>query len=105
MAKEHKNDEVGRKTTFVFPILDKAPNFNMRNISPSILPNFLGMALEDPNAFLFEFDVLCCSYNYMDDSHKLNLFPTTLKYYALRWFMGLRENNIRSCDDMNAIFL
>jgi hypothetical protein len=31
----------------------------MKNIPPSILPNFYGMPSEDPDAFLFEFDILC----------------------------------------------
>ena len=41
----------------------------MKNIPPSILPNFYGMTSEDPNSFLFEFDILCRTYGYTDDTH------------------------------------
>jgi len=54
--------------TFGFPVSDRAPNISMKNINPSILPTFHGMSIEDPNAFLFEFDILCRSYNYIDDA-------------------------------------
>jgi hypothetical protein len=40
----------------------------MKNISPSALPNFHGMLPKDHEIFLFEFDVLCCSYDYSNDS-------------------------------------
>lgn len=42
-----------------FPIRDEDTNLTMKNISPSILPNFHGKRNEDPNTFLFEFEVLC----------------------------------------------
>ena len=56
----------------------------MKNIPPSILPNFYGTSTEDPNAFLFEFDVLCRTYGYIDDTQKLRLFQATLKGAALK---------------------
>ena len=68
----------------------------MKNINPSALPQFHGMATKDPNAFLFEFDILCKSYNYVNDSKRLKLFLATLKDSSLRWFMGLGEYTIRS---------
>ena len=77
----------------------------MKNINPSILPTFHGMSTEDPNAFLFEFYILCRSYNYIDDAQKLKLFPATLKNVSLRWFMGLGEYTIRSWDEMKKTFL
>ena len=77
----------------------------MKNIPPSILPNFYGMTSEDPNSFLFEFDILCRTYGYTDDTHKLRLFPATLKAAALKWFMGLGEHTITSWNDMRNIFL
>ena len=70
--------------TFRFPILDLAQKKNMKNINPSILPTFHGMSTGDPDAFLFEFDILCISYNYINDAQKLKLFPTTLKAASLR---------------------
>lgn len=40
--------------------------------------------------------VLCRSYDYSLDAQKLKFFPTTLKDGALKWFMGLGTNSIRS---------
>ena len=77
----------------------------MKNINPSILPTFHGMSTEDPDAFLFEFDILCRSYNYVNDAQKLKLSPATLKDAALRWFMGLEEYTIRTWDQMKGTFL
>ena len=77
----------------------------MKNINPSILPSFHGMSTEDPDAFLFEFDILCRNYNYVDDAQKLKLFSATLKNAALRWSMGLGEYTIRSWDEMKKTFL
>jgi hypothetical protein len=64
------NEQQGEdeEQTFIFLILDLAQNTNMKNINPSILPTFHGMSTEDPDAFLFEFDILCRSYNYTNDS-------------------------------------
>ena len=61
----------------------------MKNISPSVLPRFYGKATEDPDEFIFEFDILCRSYNYTINAQKLKHFPATLKENALRWFMIL----------------
>jgi hypothetical protein len=63
------------------------------------------MVTEDLDAFLFEFDILCRSYDYSSDAQKLRLFPATLKGAALRWFMGLGEHTIAHWDDMCKIFL
>ena len=77
----------------------------MKNIPPSVLPNFYGMSTEDPNLFMFEFDILCRTYGYTDDTHKLRLFPATLKATTLKWFMGLGEQTIASWDDMRSVFI
>jgi hypothetical protein len=76
----------------------------MKNIPRSALPNFHGLSKEDLDTFLFESDVLCRSYNYVADAHKLKLFPATLKSVVLRWFMGLGKENIRSWDQMTKKF-
>ena len=103
---EDGNDE---EATFGFPIVDTSEilgeEVKMKNIPPSVLPNFYGMSTEDPDAFMFEFDILCRTYGYTNDIHKLHLFPATLKAAALKWFMGLGEQTIASCDDMRSIFL
>ena len=75
--------------SFGFPIVDEETNATMKNVSPSVLPNFHGLKGEDPETFLFEFEVLCKTYDYLEDSQKLKLFPSTLKGVALKWFMGL----------------
>ena len=80
-----KNDQ----QTFGFSILDLAQNTNMKNINPSILPTFHGVSTKDLDSFLFKFDRLCKSYNYINDAKKLKLFPATLKDVSLRCFMGL----------------
>jgi hypothetical protein len=46
------------------------------------------MITEDPDAFLFEFDILCQSYNYVDDAQKLKLFPATLKGFFFEMVYG-----------------
>ena len=76
-----------------FPSLMK---ITMKNISPSILPDFHGLRNEDPETFLFEFEVLCRSYDYLLDTQKLKLFPTTLKDATLKWSMGLGAHTIRT---------
>ena len=47
----------------------------MKNIPPSTLPHFHGMTSKEPDSFLYEFDILCHSYNYVRDAQKLKLFP------------------------------
>jgi hypothetical protein len=85
--------------------LDTTQNVNMKNIPLSAVPTFYGKSSEDPDTFLFEFDILCRSYNYLQYAQKLKLFLATLKDFALRWFIGLGESSIRSWEDMKAIFL
>lgn len=82
--------------SFGFPIVDEESRTTMKNISPSVLPNFYGLRSEDPETFLFEFEVVCRTYDYIEDSQKLKLFPSTLKGAALKWFMGLVSQSIRT---------
>ena len=95
--------EIG--SSFGFPIIDEETNTTMKNISPSILPNFYGLKTEDPETFLFEFEVLCRTYDYLQDAQKLKLFPSTLKGAALKWFMSLINSSIRTWKDMKQAFL
>jgi hypothetical protein len=106
-VRHEEGEEVGNQTetTFGFPILDTTHNVNMKNIALLTLPTFYGKRSEDPNTFLFEFDILCRSYNYLQDTHKPKLFPATLKDSTLRWFMGLGESSISSWEGMKDIFL
>lgn len=68
----------------------------MENIPLSALPSFQGMKVEGLDTFLFEFDVLCRSYDYTSDAQNMKLFPATLKGVAMRWFMGLGSATIRT---------
>jgi hypothetical protein len=104
MVEEEGNAAIETET-FGFPILDISRNISMKNVPLSSLLTFRGMSTEHPDLFLFEFDILCRSYNYSDDAQKLNLFPATIKDLALRWFMSLGENKILSWDQMKDTFL
>ena len=73
----------------------------MQSILPSILPNFHGLENEDPDEFLFQFEVLCRGY----DVQNLKKFPLTLKGTALQWFMILGGDCIQTWEDMKHIFL
>jgi len=66
----------------------------MKNISPSALPHFHGLTSEDPYTFLFEFNVICITYDYTNDEQNLKLFPSTPNDVALHWFMGLPGDSI-----------
>ena len=61
----------------------------MRNISPLVLPNVYGRSTEDPYELLFEFDIICRSYDYTSSEQKLKLFPAILKGNFLHWFTSL----------------
>jgi hypothetical protein len=103
----NENDEGNTEgeVTFVFHIVDLTKNIQMKNISPFVWPHFHGMVIEDPDAFIFEFDILCRSYEYWNVAHKLKLFPATLKDSVSCWIMGLGGNTIRTWDEMRTDFL
>jgi len=75
----------------------------MKNISASALAHFYGKVHEEPDSFLFEFDIFCRSYDYSSNSQKLKLFPATLKDATLHWFMGLGGNTITSWEKMKSV--
>ena len=78
-----ENQVIEGQSTFGFPIVDSETTTQMKNIPPSTLPHFYVMVHEDPESFLFEFYILCRSYDYSSNAHKLKLFPATLKDSAL----------------------
>jgi len=55
--------------------------------------------------FLFEFEGLRKSYDYMHDAQKLKLFLVTIKDSTLKWFMSLGMNFIRTQTHMKEDFL
>ena len=77
----------------------------MKNILAAALPKFYGLITEDPETFLFEFDILCRSYDYKTNSHKLKFFPSTLKEASLRCCMGLAANVVVDWAAMRNLFL
>ena len=91
--------------TFEFPIGYLGGVTKMNIIPPSSLPNFYGLENEDPDTFLFEFELLCRGYDYCTNDQRLKVFPLTLKGVALRWFMGLGGNCIQTWEDMKNVFL
>ena len=93
-------------STLGFPIGDLPKGVApMKNIPLSTLPNFHGLSSEDPDEFLFEFDILCRSYDYVSNAQKLKLFSATLKGNALRWFMSLGGHVITTWDQIKHKFL
>jgi hypothetical protein len=99
--KEMAHDFFQEETSaFRFPIRGSNEETKMKNIPHSSLPNFHGLSKEDPNTFLFKFNVLCRSHDYMLDAQKLNVFPTTLNIIELQWFMGLGRDNICTRDQI-----
>ena len=69
--------------TLQFPIKHPEGIAPMKNILPSVLPRFYGKVVEDPDEFIYEFDILCRSYDYTTNAQKLKLFPATLKENAI----------------------
>ena len=79
MASE-KDAEV---VTFEFPIRDSIGVAPTKRIPPHVLPNFHGLYNEDPDVFLFQFEVIYRGYGYCANDQKFNVFPLTLKGIAL----------------------
>ena len=77
--------------------MDTAVNAPMKAIFLQHIPTFHGLTSEGPDAFLFEFDVLCWGYDYTTDPQKLKLFPSTLKGATLRWFMEQLYDGFLCC--------
>jgi hypothetical protein len=99
------NQPRGMTPTLEYLIFDLVDNAPMKEITLQNLSTFHGLILEDPDEFLFKFDVLCKGYDYTYEPQKLKLFPSTLKGAALRWFMGLGGGTINSWDEMKQSFL
>ena len=63
--------------TFEFPIKDSRGVAQTKRIPPHVLPNFHSLENEDPDVFLFQFEILCRGYGYCSNDQKLNVFPLT----------------------------
>ena len=57
---------VGKKdaevVTFEFPIKDLRGVAPTKRIPPHVLPNFHGLENEDPDVFVFQYEILCRGY-------------------------------------------
>ena len=104
MAENRNARGIAEKIEGTFPIRETNGDTKMKNISPSTLPCFHGLTTEDPDTLLFEFVVICRTYDFAEDDKKLKLFPSTLKDVALRWFMGLLGNSITTWAQMQQAF-
>lgn len=91
--------------TFELPIRNLHDNVNLKNILASSVPKFYDLVTKDLDTFLFDFDILCRSYDYTTDAHKLNLFSATLKEASLKWFMSLGRDAVTTWDEMKGKFL
>ena len=86
----------GEVANFEFPIRDSRRVAPTKSIPPHVLPSFHGLENEDPDVFLFQFEILCRGYGYCSNDQNLNVFPLTLKRIAFRWFMRLGGNCIQT---------
>lgn len=66
-----------------FPIGDLGTGAPTKPIPLVALRSFHGLVSEDPDTFLFEFDIVCWGYDYMTDAQKLKIFLAMLKGTAL----------------------
>ena len=92
-------------STIDFPIGDLGTSAPTKPIPLTTLHSFHGLTSEDPDTFLFEFDIVCRGYDYITNAEKLKIFPVTLKGATLRWFMGLGGKTITTLDGMQTSFL
>ena len=87
-------------STLQVPIRQPIGQAPMKNISPSVLPHFHVKATEDPDEFLFEFDILYHSYDYTSSEQKLKIFRATLKDNTLQWYMSLGGEIVATWEQM-----
>jgi len=72
----------------LFPIIESNGEARMKNISLVSLSDFHGLTTKYPNTFMFEFVVVCRTYDCSYDEENLKLFPSTQKDAALCWFIS-----------------
>jgi hypothetical protein len=61
------NQPRAHNSSLEYPIVDLVSNAPIKSIPLQNLPTFHGLILEDPDAFLFEFDVMCRGYDYTSE--------------------------------------
>jgi hypothetical protein len=96
-----RNEQENKEEEYTFPIRESGEEAKMKNINPSNLPLFYGLPIEDPDTFLFEFEVLCHTYEYKNNAQKLRLVSLNFEgcffkmvYGTARrkyWYLGRNE--------------
>jgi len=76
----------------------------MKNLSPTALSHFHGLTSKDHDTFMFEFSIVCRTYDYDFDEKNLKLFSSTLKDATLHWFMGFPRGSITTWAQMQQAF-
>lgn len=67
----------------IFPIRETNGEPRMKNIRLVSLSHLHGLTYEDSDTLMFEFCVVCRTYDYKSNENKLKLFPSTLKDASL----------------------
>jgi len=67
MAENRNARGNGERVEGTYPIRETNGDTKMKNISLSALPHFHGLTTKDPDTFLFEFVVICRTYDYAED--------------------------------------
>ena len=88
--------EEEKPEVYEFPIRETSDQVRMKNINPTTFPNFHDLTTKDPNTFLFEFEVVYRTYDYVLNAQKLKIFPSIFKDSSFMWFMSLKGNSIKS---------
>lgn len=83
-------------TKFYSPIGNLQGHAPIKYIPLFTLRTFQGMIIEDPDTFMLEIYVICRSYYYTTNEHKIKLFPSTLKGEILSSFIALSKASINS---------
>lgn len=102
---DNKEDPLGFHIQDTYGNVHMKKIWNMKKIPPYFLPKFHGLRSENLKTFLFEFEIVCRFDGYLLKTQKMRLFLETLKDKALKWFMSLGTNSMRSWNDMQKIFL
>jgi hypothetical protein len=85
MPQRNMAHEIAKEETlsFKFPIRGSNEDIKMKNIHHLALSNFHGLSKEYLDTFLFEFDMLCRTHDYISYAQKLKLFLFTLNNVIL----------------------
>lgn len=105
MGDKNVYEQPDRTFQYLIDINKKNDEPPMKNISLANLPNFREKSPTNPDEILFEFKVLCQTYDYTTSLKKLKLFPSALKESCLIWFMGLQPKSITIWEEIKNVFM